>query len=100
LIPPGLPVPLATYIDKGHASLTLFPVSLGGNTVRLRVIKPRVSRLKELVAGLGQDYTRLQEEDNHLLDGELRAYLNAIQQAIARLSDPLACWFLGSVRQG
>jgi len=59
--------------------------------VQLRVIKPRIGRLKELAAKLGQDYLRWKEEANPLLAGERRAYLIAIQQAIAGLPDPLAC---------
>jgi len=51
------------------------------------VSSSRVGRLKELVAGLGQDYTRWQEEDNSLLDGELRAYLRGIQEAIAGVDE-------------
>jgi len=55
--------------------------------VQLRIIKPRVVRLKELLAELGQDFTLWQEVDSPLLDGERRAYLRGIQEAIAGVDE-------------
>jgi len=55
--------------------------------VRLRVIKPRVGRLKELLAELCQDFIHWQEDDSPLLDGERRTYLRGIQEAIAGVDE-------------
>jgi hypothetical protein len=53
--------------------------------LHLHTIKPRVGRLRELVAELAHDYTRWMDEPNPLLDGEERAYLRGVQEAIAGL---------------
>ena len=55
--------------------------------LQLHTIKPRVGRLKELAAELGQDLKRWKEEDSPLLFGERRAYLRGIQEAIAGVDE-------------
>jgi len=53
--------------------------------LQLQNIKPRIPRLRELVAELVQDYLLVQSQESPLLDGERRAYLIGIQEAIAGL---------------
>jgi len=53
--------------------------------LQLQTIKPRIPRLRELVAELVQDYLLVQSQESPLLDGERRAYLIGIQEAIAGL---------------
>jgi len=53
--------------------------------LQLQTIKPRIPRLRELVAELVQEYLVVQSQESPLLDGERRAYLIGIQEAIAGL---------------
>jgi len=53
--------------------------------LHLHTIKPRIPRLRELVAELVQDYLIVQAQENPLLEGERRAYLIGIREAIAGL---------------
>ena len=53
--------------------------------LHLHTIRPRIPRLRELVAELVQEYMLTQSQENPLLDGERRAYLIGIQEAIAGL---------------
>jgi len=53
--------------------------------LQLRTIKPRLGRLRELVAELVQEYLIVQSQESPLLDGARRAYLIGIQEAIAGL---------------
>jgi hypothetical protein len=55
--------------------------------LHLQSIKPRLPRLRELVAELVQDYLRWKDEPSPLRDGERRAYLIGIQEAIAGLDE-------------
>jgi hypothetical protein len=48
-----------------------------------RDIEPRVSRLDELARGLAKEAALIRKADDPLLYLERRAYLNAIQDAIA-----------------
>ena len=66
-------------------SLTLVGVSQESNTVQLRNIKQRLPRLRELVAELIREVLVVKMADGPLLDGEKRAYLVGIQEAIAGL---------------
>jgi len=51
----------------------------------LHTIRPRIPRLRELVAELVHEYLIVQSVESPLLDGERRAYLIGIQEAIAGL---------------
>jgi len=53
--------------------------------LQLRVIKPRVGRLRELVAQLVQDIMLVKSHESPLLDVARLAYLIGIQEAIAGL---------------
>jgi len=53
--------------------------------VQLRIIKPRVGRLREMVDKLVQEYLLVESQQNPLLDGVRRANLIRIQEAIAGL---------------
>jgi len=55
--------------------------------LHLHTIKPRIPRLRELVAELVQDYLLMQSLESPLLDSERRAYLNAILEAIAGVDE-------------
>jgi hypothetical protein len=55
--------------------------------LHLHNIKPRIGRLKELLAELCQDYKRWKEEENPLLLDEKRAYLRGIQKAFAGIDE-------------
>jgi len=55
--------------------------------VQLRTIKPRVGRLKELLAELGLDFMRWHEEDSPLRPVEKREYLRGIQEAIVGVDE-------------
>jgi hypothetical protein len=55
--------------------------------MQMNMIRPRVARLHHLVAELGHDYTRWKDEPTPLLDGERRAYLIAIQAALAGVDE-------------
>jgi hypothetical protein len=55
--------------------------------MNMNMIRPRVARLHRLVAELGRDYTRWKDEPTPLLDGERRAYLIAIQEALAGIDE-------------
>jgi len=53
--------------------------------LHLHSIRPRIPRLRELVAELVQEYLLVQSQESPLRDGERRAYLIGIQEAIAGL---------------
>jgi hypothetical protein len=55
--------------------------------VHLHTIKPRIPRLRKLVAELIQDVLIAKTAESPLLDGERRAYLIGIQEAIAGLDE-------------
>jgi len=55
--------------------------------LHLHTIRPRIPRLRELVAELVQDYLLVQSLESPLLGGERRAYLIGIQEAIAGLDE-------------
>jgi len=55
--------------------------------LHLHTIRPRILRLRELVAELVQEYLIVQSQESPLLDGERRAYLIGIQEAIAGLDE-------------
>jgi hypothetical protein len=55
--------------------------------LQLHTIKPRLPRLRELVAELVQEYLIVKQQDSPLRDGERRAYLIGIQEAIAGLDE-------------
>lgn len=51
--------------------------------MHMNAIRPRVARLRQLFAELGQECTRWKEDQGLLLPGEKRAYLHGLQAAIA-----------------
>jgi hypothetical protein len=55
--------------------------------LHLHTIRPRIPRLRELVAELVQDVLIAKTAESPLLDGERRAYLIGIQEAIAGLHE-------------
>jgi len=55
--------------------------------LHLHTIRPRIPRLRELVDELVQDYRRWKDAPSPLRDGERRAYLIGIQEAIAGIDE-------------
>jgi hypothetical protein len=55
--------------------------------MNMNMIRPRVARLHHLVAELIHDFEHWKDEPTPLLDGERRAYLIAIQEALAGVDE-------------
>jgi hypothetical protein len=55
--------------------------------MKMNMIRPRVGRLRKLAAELARDFTLWKDEPSLLLDGERRAYLVGIQQALAGIDE-------------
>ena len=65
--------------------------------LHLRSAKPRIPRLRDLVAELVQEYMLIQFQESPLLDGERRAYPRGIQEAIAGVDQAsvVLAWLFG-----